>query len=254
MRHLKLTIAYDGTDYCGWQVQTNGVSVQQRLEEGWRKVTGETIRITASGRTDGGVHALAQVCSLATESAMSRRDLYRALNAETPFDISVLSVEEAACGFHAIRDAIEKTYFYQIQHGRLLDPLRRRYWWHVPVDLNIEAMQTASQCLLGTHDFASFQSAGAERLSTIRTVTKLEIDANPPADGTFPSLRIRITADGFLYKMVRNIVGSLVRVGRGTESAEWMQWALEQRNRRWAGQSAPAHGLFLEQVKYRDGV
>ena len=106
MRYLKLTIAFDGTDYCGWQVQSNGVSIQQRLEEAWQAVTQEKIRITASGRTDGGVHALAQVCGLATQSSMECRDLFRALNAETPFDISILKVEEAPAGFHAIRDAI----------------------------------------------------------------------------------------------------------------------------------------------------
>lgn len=249
MRHLKLTIAYDGTDYCGWQVQKNGISVQQRLEEGWRKVTAETIRITASGRTDGGVHALAQVCSLATDSRMTMRDLFRALNAETPFDISVLSVEEAPPGFHAIRDAIEKTYYYQIQYGRLLDPLRRRYWWHVPVDLDVDAMRIATRCLIGTHDFASFQSAGAERLSTVRTITQLDLeDAH---DGPFPGLKLTITADGFLYKMVRNIVGSLVRVGRGTETAAWLERVRDQRCRQSAGQAAPAHGLFLERVVYK---
>ena len=126
MRNLKLTIAYDGTDYVGWQVQKNGISVQQRLEEAWLKVTRESIRITASGRTDGGVHAKAQVCGLKTESALDFNDIYRALNAETPFDISILKVEDAPAGFHAIRDAIEKTYNYQIQYGRILNPLRRR--------------------------------------------------------------------------------------------------------------------------------
>ena len=250
MRHLKLTIAFDGTDYCGWQVQTNGVSIQQRLEEAWEAVTQEKIRITASGRTDGGVHALAQVCGLATCSTMECRDLFRALNAETPFDISVLRVEEAPAGFHAIRDAIQKTYFYQIQYGRILDPLRRRYCWFVPVELRVEAMAQAAKCLVGTHDFASFQSAGAERLTTVRTVSRLEIraDDRPP----FPGLKITIAADGFLYKMVRNIVGSLVHVGRGTEDPEWIGWVRDQLDRKSAGQTAPPHGLFLQQVDYDD--
>jgi tRNA pseudouridine38-40 synthase len=248
MRHLKLTIAYDGTDYCGWQVQSNGISVQQRLEEGWRKVTGESIRITASGRTDGGVHALAQVCSLSTQSPMLHCDLFRALNAETPFDMSVLKVEDAPPGFHAIRDAVAKTYRYQIQYGRLLDPLRRRYWWHVPYELDVSTMREATTYLMGTHDFASFQSAGADRLTTIRTVTHFEIaaDDQPP----FPGLQITITADGFLYKMVRNIIGSLVRVGRGKETSIWLQWVRDQKHRRAAGQAAPAHGLFLQRVDY----
>lgn len=248
MRFLKLTLAYDGTDYCGWQVQHNGISVQQRLEEGWKKITGETIRITASGRTDGGVHAMAQVCSLATESTITAAKLVRAINAETPFDITVLNVAEAPDGFHAIRDAIEKTYFYQIQYGRLLDPLGRRFWWHVPVELDVEAMQEAAKCLIGTHDFASFQSAGAERSTTVRTITQLDIEE--VERGVFPAIKLTITADGFLYKMVRNIIGSLVRVGRGTESADWLPNVLEQCDRQVAGQAAPAHALFLQQVKY----
>jgi tRNA pseudouridine38-40 synthase len=248
MRNLKLTIAYDGTDYVGWQVQKNGISVQQRLEEAWLKVTRESIRITASGRTDGGVHAKAQVCGLKTASPLDFKDIYRALNAETPFDISILKVEDAPEGFHAIRDAIEKTYNYQIQYGRILNPLRRRFCWFVPVELKVEAMREAASCLVGEYDFASFQSAGAERLSTIRTISQLEIadDDRPP----FPGLRITITADGFLYKMVRNIIGTLVRVGRGTESPEWVSWVRDQKNRQAAGESAPAHGLCLERVVY----
>ena len=195
MRYLKLTIAYDGADYCGWQVQKNGVSVQQRLEEAWFSVTRENRRITASGRTDGGVHALAQVCSLSTDSRLSCRDLVRALNAETPFDIAVLNVEPAPEGFHAIRDAVEKTYSYQIQYGPILDPLRRERCWFVPGKLDVPAMTAASQHLKGKHDFASFQSVGAERLTTTRTITQLDIDDD--TQGPFPGLQITISADGF---------------------------------------------------------
>lgn len=293
MRYLKLIVAYDGTEYCGWQVQTGQISVQQRLEESWQKVTGESIRIVASGRTDGGVHAEGQVCSLATGCPMSNKTLLRALNAESPFDISILSIEEAPDGFHAIRDAVSKTYRYQIQFGRLRDPLKRRYWWHVPRDLDLTAMQQGAGFLIGRHDFASFQSAGAERLSTVRTISRLDLVASPstnlvksdlantscllessnlsalaegvvdqqqihdPNEGEMdfshrlPSLRIYISADGFLYKMVRNIVGSLVRVGEGRESPEWIDWVLRQQDRRSAGQAAPAHGLFLQRVDYR---
>ena len=248
MRYLKLTIAYDGTDYCGWQVQRNGVSIQQRLEQAWTKITSEQIRITASGRTDGGVHARAQVCSLATETHLSHHALLRALNAETPFDIAILSVEAAPDGFHAIRDAVDKTYVYQIQYGRILDPLRRRTWWHVPGDLNISAMREAAQHLIGTHDFASFQSAGADRKTTVRTVHQLKLDnADQPP---FPGLMVTITANGFLYKMVRNIVGSLVRVGRGSETVAWLAWVRDQKNRESAGQAAPAHALILDHVRY----
>lgn len=250
MRHLKLTIAYDGTEYVGWQVQTNGISIQQKLEEAWNSITGETIRITASGRTDKGVHARGQVCSLATESPLSHRDLLRALNAETPFDMAVLSVEPAREGFHAIYDAVEKTYYYQLQYGRIEDPLRRRFSWFVPRELDVQAMREAARHLVGTLDFASFQSAGAERSTTVRTIRQLDLDDDhqPP----FPGLKITVTADGFLYKMVRNIVGSLVAVGRGTEPPAWLLWVLQQKNRQAAGQTAPPHGLFLLRVVYDD--
>lgn len=248
MRHLKLVITYDGTEYCGWQVQANGISIQQRLEEGWSSVTGEKIRITASGRTDSGVHALAQVCSLKTESRLPPQQLVRALNAETPFDISVLSVEEAPDGFHAIRDAVQKTYDYHIQYGRILDPLRIRYCWFVPGDIDLEAMRLAAVYLTGQQNFASFESAGAERSTTIRTVSQLDIDVE--SIHGFPGLRLRITADGFLYNMVRNIVGTLVRVGKQTNDIEWVQWVRDQKDRKRAGQTAPAHGLFLDHVVY----
>jgi tRNA pseudouridine38-40 synthase len=248
MRHLKLVIAYDGTDYCGWQVQANGISIQQRLEEGWQSVTGEKIRITASGRTDSGVHALAQVCSLKTESRLSVESFVRALNAETPYDISILRAEEAAPGFHAIRDAVQKTYDYHIQFGRILDPLRLRYCWFVPGDVDFESMRRAAVYLTGEHDFASFESAGAERSTTVRTVSQLEIEEEIIQG--FPGLRLRITANGFLYNMVRNIVGTLVRVGKQTNEVEWVQWVRDQKDRKVAGQTAPAHGLFLDHVVY----
>jgi tRNA pseudouridine38-40 synthase len=271
MRYLKLTIAYDGTAYCGWQIQSGDSSIQQVLEEGWRKVTGESPRITASGRTDGGVHAEGQVCSLMTQTKLTNESLVRALNAETPFDIAVLDVEDAPEGFHAIRDAVHKTYRYQIQYGRIRDPLRRRFWWHVPRELEVSAMREAAQDLIGTHDFASFQSAGAERNSTVRTITRLQMEsredrmidsdfilqrsqnltlAPPSPRDRFPTIVLTISADGFLYKMVRNIVGSLVRVGEGKETVSWLAEVLAQRDRRAAGQAAPAHGLFLQSVDY----
>lgn len=248
MRHLKLTIAYDGTDYVGWQVQSNGVSIQQRLEEGWLSVTGEKIRITASGRTDSGVHALAQCCSLTTESQLPNQQLVRAINAETPFDISVLDIETAGEGFHAIRDAIRKTYHYHIQFGRILDPLRLRFCWYVPGDINIGAMQEAAKLIAGKHDFASFQSAGSDRTTTDRDVMRLDV-ADEFING-FPGLKIVITADGFLYNMVRNIVGTLIPVGKGRQEIAWVAWVRDQHDRKCAGQTAPGHALFLHDVVY----
>jgi len=249
MRYLKLTIAYDGTDYVGWQVQDNGVSVQQRLEEGWKKVTTETTRITASGRTDSGVHALAQVCSVVTGSALPTDTLVRALNSETPYDIAVLKVEEAPEGFHAIRDAIRKTYCYHVQYGRIQDPLRLRDCWYVPGDVDVEAVRKAAVYLTGEHDFASFQATGAERKSTVRNV--MQIDVDPETIHGLPGLKFTITADGFLYNMVRNIVGTLMRVGRNQNEVEWVKWVRDQHDRNVAGQTAPANALFLDHVVYR---
>lgn len=248
MRNLKLTIAYDGTEYVGWQIQINGISIQQRLEEGWHSVTGEKLRITASGRTDSGVHALGQVCGLLTNSVLPPSRLVRAINAETPFDISVLSVEEAPDGFHPIRDAVQKTYVYHVQNGRILDPLRLRTCWYVPGALDFEAMQQGARFITGEHDFASFETAGAERSSTIRNVMELGIDEEIVHG--FPGLRLTITANGFLYNMVRNIVGTMIRVGKQREEVEWVRWVRDQRDRKCAGQTAPAHGLFLDHVVY----
>lgn len=248
MRSLKLTISFDGTDYVGWQIQDNGISVQQRLEEGWHKVTGEKTRITASGRTDSGVHAIAQVCSVKTSSDLSCDVLVRALNAETPYDIAVLRVEEAPEDFHAIRDAIQKTYFYNIQYGRIQDPLRLRTCWFVPGEMDSEAMVSAAVYLTGEHDFASFQSTGADRSSTVRNV--MQLDVKRETVHALPSLKITITANGFLYNMVRNIVGTLVRVGKKSEKPEWVEWVREQRDRKVAGQTAPAHALFMDHVIY----
>lgn len=248
MRHLKLTLSYDGTDYVGWQVQDNGISVQQRVEEAWYSVTQEKTRITASGRTDAGVHAIAQVCSLQTNSPIAEERLPGALNAKTPYDIVILKVETAPVGFHAIRDAVGKTYRYQLQFGRKMDVLSRRFHWFIPKKLDIEAMRTAASYLTGKHDFASFQTTGSDRASTIRTVSRLDLEHRQTE--YFDYLNIVISADGFLYNMVRSIVGTLVRVGQGTRPAAWVGDVLDSGDRRLAGQTAPAQGLFLVKVDY----
>ena len=249
MRYLKLTIAYDGKNYVGWQIQNNGISIQQRLEEGWTEVTGEKIRITSSGRTDSGVHARGQVCSLATGSKIPNANLIRALNAKTPDDISVLNVESVIDGFNAIDHCQKKTYCYQIQCGRILNPLGIDRWWFVPHHLDVDAMREAAASLTGKLDFASFQASGGSiRRTTVRHVMELKIDVTQRAP--FAELKISITADGFLYNMVRNIVGTLVHVGRRSQPPSWAKWVLDQKDRNCAGQTAPAHGLFLQRVYY----
>jgi tRNA pseudouridine38-40 synthase len=252
MRTLKLTIAYDGTHYSGWQRQKNAPSIQQTLEESWEKITGETITITGSGRTDAGVHARGQVCSLVTSSRLDCASLLRAVNANSPTDISIIDAQEAVEGFNAISHSVQKTYQYSIQSGRIMDPLQERFAWFVSHHLDAEAMQEAAQYLVGEIDFASFQAAGSSRLSTVRNV--LQCDVAMSTRGPFEDVTITITANGFLYNMVRNIVGTLVPVGRARKPPEWIKWVLAQKDRKSAGQTAPAHGLFMDHVVYHDDV
>jgi len=250
MRTLKLTVTYDGTNYSGWQRQKNAPSIQQELEESWEKITGERITITGSGRTDSGVHARRQVCSLATQSALDCNKLLRAVNGNTPTAISIVSAEEAASDFNAITHSVQKTYQYYIQSGRILDPLRERFAWFVPYHLDAAAMHLAAAHFVGELDFASFEATGSVRQSTVRTVIECTVEMN--RHGPFEEVTVTVTANGFLYNMVRNIVGTLVLVGRGLESPEWIPWLLDKKDRKLAGQTAPAHGLFMDHVVYRD--
>lgn len=248
MRFLKLTLAYDGTEYVGWQVQPNGLAIQEVLESAWTSVTGETIRITASGRTDSGVHALAQVCSLSTQSRIPCDKLVLALNANLPLDIRVLEIGEAPVNFHAIRDAVSKTYRYQIQTGSIHNVFDQRFRWFVPRNLDVAAMAETAEQIVGTHDYSSFEATGASREDSIRTVTDLTVKSSRP--DRFELIDIEVTADGFLYNMVRNIVGTLIVVGRGRRDPGWVRQVMQARDRGVAGETAPAHGLFLVTVRY----
>ncbi len=250
MRSLKLTVAYDGTNYVGWQVQKNGVSVQQRLEEAWLEITQEKIRITASGRTDSGVHSIAQVCGLKTNSEIACDRLAFALTAKTPEDISVLKIEPAPDDFDPIRHALRKTYLYTVQAGSILDVHGRQFRWHVPQRLDLAAMNDAAEYLRGEHDFKSFEARGAERVATVRNVSELQIVHRRDESHEFDYFDFRITSNGFLYNMVRNIVGTLVQVGIGRKSPDWVASVLEARDRNVAGQTAPACGLFMVEVVY----
>jgi tRNA pseudouridine38-40 synthase len=248
MRFLKLTLAYDGTAYKGWQIQPGQPTVQGTLERAMGRVTGQTIRAVASGRTDSGVHALGQVVSCATDCQLSTDELCRAINANLPRDMRVLQVQEAPWGFHAVRGAIGKCYRYLIQDGPVPDVFARHYSWFVPVRLDERAMHRAAQALVGTHDFSSFEAAGAPRCSTVRTVTELAV-RREGGDRT-GRVSVQIEANGFLYNMVRNIVGTLVEVGKGKQPESWPAHVLAKKDRRRAGRTAPARGLFLVHVKY----
>ena len=249
MRTLMLTLAYDGTANAGWQVQQGRVTVQEVLETAIEKVTGRRVRTIASGRTDAGVHALGQVVGFATESNLPTEVLQRALNAELPRDVAVLHVAEVSDGFHAIRDAVRKRYRYVIRDGPVRDVFRLRYCWHYPRGrLDAEAMARAAGTLLGTHDFSSFETSGAERKDSIRTIDELRVERGRGEEQH--SIMIEVEADGFLYNMVRAIVGTLVEVGRGARPESWVADVLAAADRRTAGPTAPPQGLFLVRVDY----
>jgi tRNA pseudouridine38-40 synthase len=248
MRWLKLTVAYDGGAYAGWQVQPDEPTVQGALEAAWLEITQETVRITAAGRTDAGVHALGQVVGVETSSRLSNGELQRGLNAMLPPDVAVLSVEDAREGFHATYDAQGKRYRYQIHNGRTPSVFERHWTWHYPQLLDAELMHRAGQALVGRHDFSSFESAGSERPDSVRTITELTVErgGGEMAD----RITIEVAGDGFLYNMVRAIVGTLVEVGKGAREVSWPAEVLAACDRRQAGQTAPPHGLFLVSVQY----
>lgn len=247
-RMLRMTIAYDGTDFTGWQRQNRKRTVQGEIERVLAKITGETIAAVASGRTDSGVHALGQVVGFQTRTWIDNASLLRAINAELPEDITAFDVSSAPDDFHAIRDAVRKRYRYVIEDSRVPDVFARKYLWHVRKRLDVEAMQVAAQALVGQHDFTSYQTSGSSRLSTVRTVHELLVERQP-SERT-DRVIVEVEADGFLYNMVRNIVGTLVVVGRGTRPISWPGEVLAARDRRKAGMTAPAQGLFLLWVKY----
>jgi tRNA pseudouridine38-40 synthase len=250
MRFFKVTLAYDGTAYAGWQVQADARTVQAEVETALHKVTGERIRAIASGRTDAGVHALGQVISFASHTALAAAVLGRALDAVLPADIVVHEVGEVREGFHAIRDAVRKRYRYVIQDGPVRDVFARMYAWHVPRRLDVESMQSAARQLVGTHDFSSFEASGSPRASSVRTITELSIQR---CGGDFlDRVVIEVEADGFLYNMVRNLVGSLVEIGRGKQPPQWLGQVLQAEDRKAAGMTAPPQGLFLVRVDYEE--
>jgi len=249
MRTVKLTLSYDGAAYAGWQAQPTRKTVQETLEGAIIKVTGQRTRTIASGRTDAGVHALGQVVAFRTESDLPADVLQRALNAELPHDIAVLKAVEAADGFHPIRDAVRKRYRYVLHDGPVRDVFKRAYCWHYNRGrLDAEAMHRAAKSLLGKHDFRSFQSSGAPRENTLRTVFDICVERG--RGGCDDCVAVEIEADGFLYNMVRAIVGTLVEVGRGAQAESWLAEVLRAADRSAAGPTAPPQGLFLVKVDY----
>jgi len=245
MRTIKLLIEYDGTNYQGWQVQPKGSTLQGILEEKLSALTGEKIDLLGSGRTDAGVHALGQVAHFKTKSRLDVQTVQRALNSLLPSDMVIQKVEEVDEGFHARKQSKGKTYEYRILNRSIRSAFHRGYAWHIPQTLNIREMKKASRSLMGEHDFSSFQSVGSPKKTAVREVTRAEWKRG--RDGL---LHFEIEANGFLKQMVRAIVGTLVEVGRGKITPEEFQRILDSRDRKKAGPTAPAHGLFLKEVKY----
>lgn len=250
-RTFKLTIAYDGTDFAGWQVQPGKQTIQGMLERAVHRVTGgERVQVIGSGRTDAGVHALAQVASCSLPWRDTAERLAHALNANLPETIVVNDAVDAPDEFHAIRDAIGKRYRYQLRVGGLRNVFDYRYRWHLHGAIDIDSMRAAAQRFVGRHDFASFQATGSDRKTTTRDVRACEIIEQRDETADHQHVAIEVDADGFLYNMVRNMVGTLVEVGRGKHPPQWIDELIAARNRDLAGQTAPAHGLFLVRVDY----
>jgi tRNA pseudouridine38-40 synthase len=247
MRNLKLTIAYDGTNFVGWQRQASGVSIQGLLEDALKPIEGADVTVHGAGRTDAGVHALAQVASVRMTAAIEPATLLRALNAVLPDDVRVTAVEGAADDFHARFSAVGKIYEYRIANHAVVSPFVHRYVWHVPQRLDVDAMREASRALAGRHDFAAFQGAGSEVHSTERTIEEIGLEFLPGFDAP---IVLRIAGDGFLRHMVRNVTGTLVDVGLGRRNPGDVPRILASRDRAQAGATAPAKGLFLAAVMY----
>ena len=243
MPKFKLTIAYDGTRYAGWQIQPHNPTIQREIEAVIKQVAQEDMHISGAGRTDTGVHALGQVATFVTTSSVSAAEWLRAFNGLLPDDITVLSVEAVADDFHARFLARSKLYRYRILLQANRSALERHRAWQIPYKLDVTAMQAAAGCLIGKHDFSSFQGSPTDTKNPVCHVTRLEIIHSG-------ELIIEIEANRFLKQMVRSIVGTLVEIGRGKLAVGAMQEILAARDRTKAGPTAPPQGLYLVRVDY----
>ncbi|MCB9748278.1 MAG: tRNA pseudouridine(38-40) synthase TruA [Candidatus Omnitrophica bacterium] len=251
MRNIKLTIEYDGSEFKGWQIQTGkGRTVQGEITQALRKILKEDVKIIGSGRTDTGVHALAQVAHFKTQTKKSTDLLLKAINANLPQDISIQKVEEMDLNFHAQHSVVSKVYRYAILNQAIRSPLRRKVCYFFPFPLNINLMKTESQSLIGHHDFKSFQASDPAKLKKGKLSTTVRTIHNITFSTTDNIIYITIEGDGFLYKMVRNIVGTLIEIGHKNLPKGTLQNILLKKNRKYAAKTAPACGLTMLQVNY----
>lgn len=250
MRRIALTIAYDGTDYAGWQRQEEGLGIQQVLEETIECQFGEKVRVMGSGRTDAGVHAEGQIAAFDMEHPIPEENLKRALNSNLPEDIRIMKVQEVSPEFQPQFSAKRKTYVYRFFNGPVMLPQYRRTCHHVKRKLDREAMERCIKPLQGEHDFLAFRASKAESTTTVRTIFDISLQAKEEEYGTFYELKV--CGNGFLYNMVRIIAGSVIEVGKGHIPENNLERALEEKERTLLGPTAPAWGLMLLSVEYDD--
>lgn len=244
VRNIKLTIAYDGTNYHGWQIQNSVKTVQETIEKAIEIITKEKINLIGSGRTDKGVHAIGQVANFSTNSKIETSKIKIAINANLPKDIRIINSEEEELEFNSRYDAKKKTYLYQIYNNQINSPFYNDYTLFLPFELNLQNIEQSAKKLVGTHDFKAFMSTGSEVKTTIRTIfeTKLEKENN--------IIKFSITGNGFLYNMVRIIVGTLIDIGMDKKDLSCFDKAFEIKDRTILGATAKPEGLFLKNVYY----
>ncbi|MCQ2979499.1 MAG: tRNA pseudouridine(38-40) synthase TruA [Clostridia bacterium] len=245
LRGIKLTISYDGTNYAGWQVQDNARTIQGELEKVNKKIFGEDVRITASGRTDAGVHANGQVAMMQVKTNINIENLPLIYNTKLPKDIVVLKAEEVPVSFHPIEDVTSKVYEYKILNSDFRNVRLRNYTYFVPRKLNVEAMKEAAKYFVGEHDFVGFAQAGIVATDTVREIFSLDVNKDEEE-----IITIRVEGKGFLHNMVRIITGTLIYVGQGTIDPKDIPGIIESKDRSKAGFTAPAYGLTMCEVHY----
>jgi tRNA pseudouridine38-40 synthase len=250
MRNLKLILSYDGAEFSGWQVQPSASTVQGTLASAIGRITGEKVLPQGSGRTDAGVHALAQVVTFVTESSVPTENFLKALNDGLPASVRVLEVTEAPANFHARHSAHAKTYRYRIYRGSICPPFLARYVWHYPYPLDEAAMARAAALVVGAHDFTSFAAVDPERGREDEPVSNVREIFSSSWERDGEELIYSVRGSGFLHHMVRNLVGTFILVGKRTLQVKDITRILEARNRSAAGATAPASGLYLVNVEY----
>lgn len=244
MKNYKITVEYDGTDFGGWQRQKNARTVQEELERAVSKITTEEVNVIGSGRTDAGVHALGQVANFKTNSRIKPGNLLKGMNSLLPESITVKNIEEVNLKFNARYDQKLKTYKYTIWNSPIRTSLNFKFCHHLAVPLNIKKIRSGSKFLLGEHNFSSFESKSNKGKNSVRELKVIKIDTDEDY------INISITGTGFLYNMVRAIVGTLIEVGRGKLEPAEVKHILLKKDRKFAGPTAPAKGLCLMEVKY----